>query len=626
MKTRISLLIIFFCINFIAPSKFSFAQTWTELDSGVYEGSCYSLYGDTVSDLLYVGGNYDSVGAAFILSRGWATWDESHWSDLAGTFGEDRTSCITRFRTNMYAGQEHAGVVFRNYQYDTSRVLQANDSVDVLTVYNDRLYVGGQFTQIKKGADSGLDVHAIASWDGQHWAPVGTGLFSVCECGNDSAHVYGMYVWRNELYVGGRFDTAGGVPCKNFAKWDGTTWSPMGNGLKYATDSPSLVRVIYSYQDKLIIGGSFDRAGDNSVVSNIASLDTNGVWGNMNVSFNGRVDRFQLYNGLLYIGGHFTFTEGSHDSHLAVLQNNAYHQVGDIGGDRVIAMSTWHSALYVGGKFSKAGGIKVQNVVRYTAVIATTTPSGNVSICEGHSVVLNANTGYQYTYQWKLGGTIIPGATNSSYTVTQAGDYTVVVTDSEDDTATSNGITVTVNKKPKATITPSGTVNMCAGQITMLTANTGNNHSYQWKNMGSNISGATNSTLQVTTAGSYKVKVTNTNTGCSKTSKATTVNITCKTGESLTTDMISVFPNPFSYSTTISLSLDATQNVSLKIFDVQGRMIRTLADGAMPAGIHALTWNALDENGNEVSNGIYLLQLSNAENSQTIQLALMKQF
>ena len=58
-------------------------------------------------------------------------------------------------------------------------------------------------------------------------------------------------------------------------------------------------------------------------------------------------------------------------------------------------------------------------------------------------------------------------------------------------------------------ISPNGTVNMCAGQTTVLTANSGNNLAYQWQKGVAAISGATNITYNATLAGKYKVTVTN---------------------------------------------------------------------------------------------------------------------
>ncbi len=77
---------------------------------------------------------------------------------------------------------------------------------------------------------------------------------------------------------------------------------------------------------------------------------------------------------------------------------------------------------------------------------------------------------------------------------------------------------------------------------------------------------------------------------------------------SATLNMTAIFPNPFSYSTTISFSLSQSQNVSLNIFDVNGRLIVTLADKLFEEGEHYIEFNA--EN---LDAGIYFLKMQVGE-------------
>lgn len=74
--------------------------------------------------------------------------------------------------------------------------------------------------------------------------------------------------------------------------------------------------------------------------------------------------------------------------------------------------------------------------------------SAPTTFCAGGSVVLSANTGSGLSYQWKLNGTNITGATASSYTAEASGSYTVTVTNSNNCSATSDATTVTVNTLP----------------------------------------------------------------------------------------------------------------------------------------------------------------------------------
>lgn len=67
----------------------------------------------------------------------------------------------------------------------------------------------------------------------------------------------------------------------------------------------------------------------------------------------------------------------------------------------------------------------------------------------------------------------------------------------------------------------------------------------------------------------------------------------------------SIAPNPMSRATEIRFALPRPTNVTLRLFDVNGRMIRTMVDGALPAGERALSWDGRDDAGESVAAGIY---------------------
>lgn len=78
---------------------------------------------------------------------------------------------------------------------------------------------------------------------------------------------------------------------------------------------------------------------------------------------------------------------------------------------------------------------------------AAITPSEAVTICEGQSILLSANTGAGLTYQWKKGTANINGATNSTYQVTQPGAYKVTVKNSTSCSKSSAATSVSVSCK-----------------------------------------------------------------------------------------------------------------------------------------------------------------------------------
>lgn len=142
------------------------------------------------------------------------------------------------------------------------------------------------------------------------------------------------------------------------------------------------------------------------------------------------------------------------------------------------------------------------------SVTASVSPSGPTTFCQGGSVTLTATGGSSYLWN--------TGATTSSISVSTSGNYSVTVTNSGC-SAVSSPVTVTVNPGPGTpNITPSGPTTFCTGGSVTLSASPAN--SYQWSN------GATSSSIQVTTSGSYSVTVTD-GSGCSATSSPITITV-----------------------------------------------------------------------------------------------------
>jgi trimeric autotransporter adhesin len=100
--------------------------------------------------------------------------------------------------------------------------------------------------------------------------------------------------------------------------------------------------------------------------------------------------------------------------------------------------------------------------------------------------------------------------------VLAAGQYTwkVIAKNSAGPSAGCANITFTILPRPTASITPSGTVSICAPSNQVYTATTDIGNTYQWKLNGANISGETASTYTATASGTYQVVVSVTATGC----------------------------------------------------------------------------------------------------------------
>ncbi|MFO7651239.1 MAG: C25 family cysteine peptidase [bacterium] len=82
-------------------------------------------------------------------------------------------------------------------------------------------------------------------------------------------------------------------------------------------------------------------------------------------------------------------------------------------------------------------------------------------------------------------------------------------------------------------------------------------------------------------------------------------------------------PNPFRSAASARLNLPVAGRVRVAVYDVSGRVVRTLVNGEMPAGTHSLRWDGRDEGGRRVANGTYLFKAETGAGvvtAKTVQL------
>ncbi|SVD68055.1 uncharacterized protein METZ01_LOCUS420909, partial [marine metagenome] len=87
-------------------------------------------------------------------------------------------------------------------------------------------------------------------------------------------------------------------------------------------------------------------------------------------------------------------------------------------------------------------------------------------------------------------------------------------------------------------------------------------------------------------------------------------------------------PNPFNPSTTISYNVEQSGYISLKVYDVMGRLVRTLVDNQyVSSGYetgYSVLWNGLDNHGQKASAGLYIYRLQSGAMSMTNKMILLK--
>jgi hypothetical protein len=92
----------------------------------------------------------------------------------------------------------------------------------------------------------------------------------------------------------------------------------------------------------------------------------------------------------------------------------------------------------------------------------------------------------------------------------------------------------------------------------------------------------------------------------------------------VTTSLGENFPNPFNPTTTIPIEMHTASFARLAVYDSQGKLVRTLVNEHLPAGVRRVVWNGRDTNGSSVSSGIYFARLTTGATVETRKLVLLK--
>ena len=95
-------------------------------------------------------------------------------------------------------------------------------------------------------------------------------------------------------------------------------------------------------------------------------------------------------------------------------------------------------------------------------------------------------------------------------------------------------------------------------------------------------------------------------------------------------ELLGNYPNPFNPTTTISYALKYQSSVEVVIYDIIGRVVKSVNISSQSAGYQSVVWDGKNEIGNSVASGIYLYRISikSLENNETFvktaKLMLMK--
>lgn len=254
--------------------------SWSAIGSGV-NSTVRALESWTDGDVpvLYVGGWFSSAGG--VASRAIAKWDGFNWSDVGAGL---ESGAVYALEVHDDGGGE---ALFVGGNFETSfgakslakwdtvawsvNGLQLNGAAQSLRSFNDgsgpALFVGGTFTLA-----SGVTAKHLAKLSGSTWTELGGGILG----SPTEIRAFGVFDDGSgpRLYAGGWFWNIGGVATAGVARWDGTSWRALGEGLNQSVSSLAV------FDDgsgpDLYVAGNFTGAG--SVAADSLVRRSGGEW------------------------------------------------------------------------------------------------------------------------------------------------------------------------------------------------------------------------------------------------------------------------------------------------------------------------------------------------------------
>ncbi len=248
----------YFCGPDFPPNECSIVEALTTYDGKLIAGGLFSLIGVPEISI--------------------AAWDGADWSAIGELPKRSPLgpcySVVTALlvdRGNLYAGgtfQHHivewedpawvpvATGMFGYYVDTVPEGCSYLGSVRTLVRFGDVIIAGGLFRT--SGGDS---TNGIASWDGVEWSSLNSG-FNADLYGYNWGSAHASTVVGHTLFVGGDFDTAGGVAVNRIAAWTGSDWIALGSGIEgIVSPYNNAVYALIEYEGTLVVGGSFSSAG-----------------------------------------------------------------------------------------------------------------------------------------------------------------------------------------------------------------------------------------------------------------------------------------------------------------------------------------------------------------------------
>jgi FlgD Ig-like domain len=540
---------------------------------------------------LVVSGEFDSIGN--VAANRVALYNSGVWSAIGSGLPKGVMKIVAKGDSLAACGifpgthpmYQHHIEVWSEGRWDTIRGAGADAPVYALGSIGDTLYVGGQFLVLGNKV-----MNQIAQLGSNNeWSTLDTGIYS-----HEGGGITDFENYRGDLIVSGVFVSSPSSSWNEIRKWDGEQWYPIGENEKMGT-----CKKIQVYDDKLFALGRLYLFGGNDDSTLLASWDGES-WSKIDFLPQPfwyaaqELAELATHDGELIVGGHFDSVSGIAAKNLVGWNGSTWHAFGNPedyhGPQRISAVISFHGQLVAGGKdWPPQNSASEWSVARWDGSSwhplgsqFTAKPNEWGSFC-GVSALEEFN-GQLY-------------AAGSFDSIGGEPINNIAVWNGDRWLPLGSGITKTLNIGGFADFMP----------VIVNDLHAHNNRLY--------------------VGGDFTQAGTHVSFGLASWSKGISVDVPETPPSQVIPESFLLqqnYPNPFNLSTTIRFSLPRKSEVTCEVHNLLGQRVRRLLSATLSAGSHELTWDGMNDGGEEVASGIYFYEFTVGETKQSRKMVLLK--
>lgn len=611
---------------------------WAPLAGGLGAGATtMAEYGGK----LVVAGAFHAAGTVIVNHI--AAWDGATWSPLQnGLDDEARTLAV-------HSGKLVAAGPFTTAGVAEVRRVAAWDGT-AWTPFGDPLplvYAQQSYFLCDNAGTLSLAMHdathvRVLQWDGAAWRQIvldtGLRMLGLCSVngrpaaamaspertlihlsnGRDSVLLEGpgldgdvlaSVMWNGSLVVAGTFSRVGNLAVGGIARWDGANWHALGGGLAYVDESHR-IRALAVHGSELIAGGSFHQIG--GVVATDVARWNGSIWAPLGTAYaQGQlgtgVHCLASYQGEVYAAGDFNWLVPGYGAltKVARLRSAGWRALQPLAWwpEVVRSMCVYGDHLYIGG----CPWSGCEALARYDGTTCLSVAGASWD----EPRLMRVHDGRLY----------VAGAAGE---VKSWDGYVWRDVADRDDT-----VSLEAMEAYDGRLVLGGRFDTLAGTAARnIVAWDGS----VWASLGSGVGRAgieegvetmVATPWGLTVGGDFWHAGGRDFRGLARWNEATATG-TPPDVPPVVDHLAQNVPNPFNPTTRIRFALRASGPVDLRIFDLRGALVRTLASGRFEAGDHECTWNGLTDAGRTAPSGIYVYRLRTTAGDIARRMTLLR--